>query len=687
VLGAIFTAYTKGYMSHCSKIGKPANPYKAFVYMVKTLETAVLNGIPMVTEAPLWFRILYDAVRPKEARFRNTVVRYKFSGDEFYGVTPSWNYSVSDGGHFTMLVPDADDRTVNGLCVLVSPGNYVDADGKDAFADLCSIFGDPDLKKIHPMWRIGNLNDPVWSSDASAFATCFPSFGKAADGINGELTELGNESYINRPLLSKFTAWGAPVARCSDNMTVTGGGAFYLGGRLIELPNEKAIKNKSRPIFKAIDFNEFVEVVIIWLGNLLQLQEESTMVNQDHLTPLKAPFTRQQIAILLRQAIVSAMGEAQFLGSDLTRELFLDGEVYQGSFVPLQVGAGIGPSEAALQMLLPVPIVENIRDLARRCAVSVDGKVAIDWVPVFGVYTNETLPTNYHYSFRSNNGTIVADVLQENPAEIAIDMIDGSFGANPLNLVYTGDPISWEGFVAFNGYEYTELLTRWNEYVMGFSATSVTLMAIGSEPGINALEVINMSYNYIQGAVPSVVPEEVSSPTTQRKTMTKKDSKVQLKKIGVSVAAGANMRSVLPVGGETEYRIVDSVTSNQKITTTGWETQQYWILPSYREQSVDKLTSSQSVYTTAKIEGNSQIISPVSSVEASAGVNRKDIVNLFDRHATYAALCSRQYAGSTTVLEKTLLEATQNGRGGFLADMIKGFAIPLASNLLDKLPF
>lgn len=445
------------------------------------------------------------------------------------------------------------------------------------------------------------------------------------------------------------------------NVEFFGGGGCYVGGKLNGLARTAEMRGKIRPIFKKMDFNEVFEVCALWLANVLTLAS-GNVLQEDGTTPLICPLTVQDFRILLRQAILSMNMEAQSMTQDLTF-FSLD------EFFPFIVSSGTCAKQLGNTMVLPIPLVENLRASIRRTfrAKSADGKwdgQIVDFTPVWGMWASDIpLITNYTYT----NGSGTFPVFTTLVAEMPINLIDGSFTP-------PGGPTVW---LDLNGPELLTNATLWNEFVSNLAANSTTLTPIGSEKGISALEVITLSFvqlniPQIPPPLPAPVPNSPLSktPTIIRKLSAEKPLKLGkprttlLSRFGVGPQAGTNAS---PYNNWS----TNFVCSNQRIVSSAWsECQQYWILPATRTDGAPVDNSNYSAYQSEVCEPNFFYLG---SFGNSTTTSNPDIFSTtFQRHLQYASMMSKPVAGTPNTWEDYLSGAAANGRGSFLGRLAGG---------------
>lgn len=672
VLMSVFSdAYAAGFQQHALEQGKPSMPYQAFCYLVQTLETAIQDGTPTMTTCPLWFAILYDSLRQKTVRWRTGSMTYKFR-DTNLGIVPPSKISIATGADFTFYTMVPNPLTVNGYQVLEPPVPYVPGDGLDSFTYFMNFMSQGATSRDRPMWQTVELTSIV-SKDTSAYAACYPEIGITAMSQCGFTTELFHEARITRPLFAKFCSWEDDNKRsfhpCGNS--VSGGGPFYLGGRLTEATSRRELFNPYQPIIKRIDFQEFVEVLSMYLGKTMFYGLQFPNVN----APVVCPLTYQDVKILLRQAIMGAFQHSQAIGSDLLSD-------DQYGFIPLQVSAGTYGQEDNSSMLLPILLVENIRALQRRVLKVKQTKTtpggAYDFLPVWGIYSDDTIFNNYEYD--NDNGSsrpVYKDSVVA--GELPIRITDGYVNMTPSPT----PPL--DGYVGFAGLALTAKYQLWNEYIQSLSAFSMTVVPLSTDGGINALEAVTMSSNYVATTLEPtpVIAAAVSpkgTPSVTRKNSSSKRSFGSVIDVRKSV-------TVSPVGGNvgdagsTDLSCT-RVTSNQPFLKAAWEVQGYFLFPSNRSTGQREDPNFVTAYQSSVNEPYSLPIAanPLTVEDWGSAV-------VFNKHMSIAAVMANPFESKPNMIEEQLKTFAAQGRGGFLGSVIGSFANAFLPALESLIPF
>lgn len=666
LLAVISNAYSRGFAASSYQNNDPNAPYYAFVYLVKTLESAIQGGTPMLTDAPLWFVLLYQALRPGKTTFRTGSISYKFivneGGPYPFGGDPApiipWNAGDTAWAFGSIQSSSVE---VNGFMQIIAPPGYTPELGEQSYANLIQYFAN---NGEFPMWKLVNLTEPIFRNfDASAYSAVYPEVGLCLGSTCGMVNETFSEVFINSPILAVFSAWEQNIFRSFSHTHQFGGGGCYLGGRICEFTKPLEIRNKVRPIFKMIDFNEIYEVMALWVAEVMSLA--STNTNQaEGVVPLIVPMTVQEFRILLRQAILSVFQTSQALSFD---------QVFSGidQFYPFLVSTGTCGKDLGNPMLMPIILVENIRAWIRRTLrtgqkanvpvskrAPVQGALSvIDFVPVIGMWGSDIpLVSNYTYTV----GTNEFPVFGTNAMETPINLIDGSY-------LSTSPPS--QAYLDLNGGQLSDLLTSWNSFISTLTANSCTLSSLGGEKGIAALEVLTMSYVSIK-ALPPVNPLPIASPVVARanRMSTEKPRILGAKSVRPKAVRGG--APVLGVSASPYSAWTPNfVCSNQKVVANAWtECQTYWILPGTRTTGILNDMQNNYAYQSEVCEPNSFFTGP-----SGVGDNIPNADTMYLHHLRYAAMMTNPAAGRSNTLEDFMNTMAAQGRGGFLGKLAGGF--------------
>jgi len=672
-------AMSKGFSATSQDQMNPFAPYYAFVYLVQSIEAAVNDAEPPMTEAPLWFTIWYQMMRPMKSRFRTGTIDYKFTvnptGDNGFGVVPPSSIDwLMEGTAWNFGSVAGDGTDVNGYLVLLAPPAYTPALGAEAWGLVVQFFAN---EKRYPMWKQVPLTDPIFKTpDPSAYAAAFNEIGAAFGSNAGIVTELFSEVFVNSPVFGVFSSYEQNVFRAFSHSRQYGGGGCYLGGRIQEALRVNDVRGKVRPTFKFIDFNEFYEVAALWLAGAMSLAQ--TNLIQEEVVPLICPLSVQDFRIMLRQIIMFMFEDSQSMTEDL---------YYQGvdTFFPFLVSTGTCGKDVAAPAVLPIIMTENLRALMRRTVatkpVHIKGGASypaqvIDFVPCWGMWQSDIAKID-NYSYTTATGAGPFPVFSTVPDEQVINLIDGAATIGSTPIYYPLD---------LNGAELVKSVQEWNEFLQTkLAANSCTLSPVGCEKGISALEMITISE--VMSPVPPVVPPDVvpvqltaqivgASPQLSSKSLQKKNSSVKIKHLGRArrefIRYGLDNGPIL--GSISPYSLwsTNFVCSNQKIVANCWaECQVYWIGPTTRTTGALNDLQNFSSYQSQSAEPHSFYLS------ASGGsvgiISPNGVIQTYQRHQIYAALMYGPAAGRSTTLEDFLTNAAITGRGGFLGKVVGGF--------------
>jgi len=369
-----------------------------------------------------------------------------------------------------------------------------------------------------------------YASDVSVFAVTqlVEGLGKANIGGFSQVVQL--EVPIFHPLLSTFLT--APVSPTSvqnrfyNHNTTFGGDSIFLGAMMSSILSSSKWGIKRAPRFHAVDFLEFLDVLSQWVVGVVQAynNDAETTLAVDvgfaagekrkgaTLQPPSGicPLTQQEVGLLLLNAIKNLFSSSFTSTMNLYPRLPESGSDNQ--FIPYVSSATTCPI-AMQDMVLPVPLIENLRALVMRAVPTQKNINDVQlYVPVLGQYALDTLdPDNYTVTIGLNPPTNVFSsstqmvrrstdkkgVVVSTPlVETAISYIDGNASSS---FVFINDPGRLKA-----------LTMLWNTWfaTQNLSAFSCQTGQLSNELGIAALTSISMTRHWLYESLEHVAFEK-----------------------------------------------------------------------------------------------------------------------------------------------------------------------------------
>jgi len=303
----------------------------------------------------------------------------------------------------------------------------------------------------------------------------------------------------------------------------TSGDSMWLGAAISSFLPMKHWGMKRYPRFHAVDFLQSTDIILQWMTGIIQAylndpqaiiatnsafarSGKDTSRNAPSMPPNPympvCPLTVQEVQLLLRNVLMSAFKQTQAgVQSLYPRE---PESATDNQFVPFVSCASTCPI-TALDMVLPVPFLENIRALVARHVEVGEGKDFLYFVPILGQYVlDEIDPEDYTATIPSSQVTYqvftTASVRELRTVdakgvevsvplvEAPISMVDGSSAASPTNLVFINDPQQLKTLTAI-----------WNEFLASVNVGSFSCQTsqLGTELGITALCSVSMTRHWV----------------------------------------------------------------------------------------------------------------------------------------------------------------------------------------------
>jgi hypothetical protein len=485
-LGAISLAVKKGW-----GVQNFGDIYYAYVYLYQTFVNACNGTFPTLVSAPKWLWELLAALRPKSSRFKTGSINYKWLTGSLPGVPP---FEIVLGSASAFLgVPSL--FKVNGLIELIPPpAAYTTELGERAINSLFQYFPDKGLFKRE--------SDPGENAflhgDVSVFQSVYPEWGATALGPGGIALSILGEVFDQCPMLSKFTLYQQTFWRGSQELKKNAGTASYIVGRMSDMESIKEIRCKVSPIFKFYNFDQYFLTLTYILG--LAMEQMSADNSVKEVPP--CPLTSWAAQLLLRQTLLPRFC------NEMAQDLTQTGDASEGLFPMICVNNGVSITNEALpSMLLPFVFAENCRSATRllRDIHSQYGKSTIDIVPILCRPSKASIPTLGNFTYQNAVTGVQPIYLPAPPSEVDVDLLDLSYG-NPV-----------KNYLTANGEYMGTLVCAWNDWIKKLGNQLTTLVSVGTEPGIAALNtVINTAHVrrlFLDNPAPAPMP---SNPQAKR---------------------------------------------------------------------------------------------------------------------------------------------------------------------------
>lgn len=640
----------------------PDYPYHSYIYLTQVFISYVLNTVPKAVTYPYWVVLIGQSLVKKTVNSYSGKITYKFKFDgTFDPLSISWKFPLGPNMYSRQLNFGRRTSTTvnNSFCLIEEPDQYNSDKGEEAWQALLQYLQrDGRADGMHRM--VSSTSEVITSKDASAYAVVSCSPGSGSD-VGGWYNTLIHELPIRHPLFSKF-ARPTPgtfldVRRGGRSARMFSGDSFSLSGLLIDFMTDESLAMKSVPIFKAVDFMEFLEVYLLWLRSATQTainSLEAQIATSANLTETLAkyviPLTIQEIALLLRTTMMNAFKDTQHFVQSIYPQTVSDNQ--QNVFVPFIAGVGTGARPGSTGLLLPLALKENILSLTRVWNSSGRGGKSnpLFWIPVLGkFYADRLSEQDYTITIPTSETSITLPLFKESSAKFfrpsgqklsksnSIKKLNELSAEIEINLVDGGVT---QGYVAINyPASLDPLIDLLNNHIRTkLTSYTMPVCTLGTDGGINALRSISLTRMFVfdQDRAP-----EYLDPRFVK----------------------AHLRNT---SSPYEDRTVQVVSSYDPFVASSWEqVQEYWVLPCCQINSTGS-DIGRSIYA----DRIRAITLEHHSVDYQSPGNGSIGVTLLGLHTRYADRMVRTDKSRSDDLESFFKKCENDGNGGILSGLV-----------------
>jgi len=517
--------------------------------------------------------------------------------------------------------------------------------------------------------------------DVSAFAYTPQSIERVGLGTNGTgsggwVYPVGLEVPIHRPQWCALTSSAFPPSQLQRyanlHATATGDATFLAAGQLTWF-TENRWRMQRQPKLHQIDFNEFAEVVALWVQGIQQAFFDEP--NQAATSPetIICPLTLLEMSLLLRNLLMTAFKDTQ-AGVHALYPVIPTADT-DNQFVPFVVSSATA-FLASIDFRLPMPIIENVRSLVHRLV----HRGGNDWevfIPVLGQYNGEVLnEADFNFVIPGVVPQVVpsffpsSDILKKKVtsksglvylpfAESPISLIDGSYSGG---IACINDPTTLKNLAA-----------RWEAWLSGnIMNYSTNLGILGTEKGINILTSINMTRIY--GLTPEDLGRQGYKFHDKEALAAKKQAQLDFVDVRTETA---KLNRRLGSSPYVDQQISIDISQSKFLATAYEQLQSVWILPSVRVALND-------LNQVTPVRWQSLMTEPYWAVRTNGEVGEIG----FDLHRTYASKLVRARLAKDTDWEILFKTMESEGRGGILSSLVGKFAnaiIPGAGDVVQAI--
>jgi len=629
-MGIVLKAVKRGFKWTDTTFGDC--PYYAFRYLIDIMTSALNGTIPQIQQAPHWFWDFLYAIKQKTVSYKTSQIKYSWV---------KFNSGYSDDIAFTLgTTPDeytlfwgvTGGSTVNDIPTLIAPPPYV-TQGANALNALFSFYSGQGWGKL-----IGDLGQSMLDNDTSAFAACYAEIGQSFYSPGALKTTYYSERQVDSPVLAKIASYQTGKWRGWQKAGATAGTSCYTGARISELSTQ-SWRNKTSPIFKFYNFDEFFEVLSLTLCLALENANSNVLPNVT-----ACPLTPLQVQLILRQNLIP------FFNNEFAQDMRLEGPNFV-DLLPFTVGPN-GASYGRPAMLVPTLFAENVR-CARRITHTLKGKQGVqilDSIPVLARTPEKPQLGNYVY------GQSLSPLYATGSGEVPVNLIDCSSVVGGIT-----------SYLDLNTEPITALITAWNEWIETIQTVLSPLVSLSPAPGAAAL--LTAVHTNIQRTVTPITPvveDRISQPIGGQpqnqqpaREMVKRGS---TKEFHVGLTIARKRMGAAPVPGSSYF---DSVGDMVITSAAGFNTAIYpyisiFVLPIvWSVNGLDDAT--QQAYQTFQCESIF-----IERTSANSSFSNVMTATAYERHKQMAAADVKNVTqDGNTSLVQGLLDLEKHDGGGF----------------------
>lgn len=488
-------ALQKGFMAGSDTLN---TPFLAYTYMYQVLTAFVLGQVPAVTKLPWWLLCLGRALAPKNCKFQLGTATYRFALDTFIPNNGLLLGYPPYGYNWVLNYPDGN-TPINGFPTSSAPGGGTAQEEQLAFQSLCQY-----------MSRADSINNNMVSIDEKTpYDSNVSAFSAVASQEGLGLNQCGGISFLTQlevpvfcPLFGKFVRFieGDPQNRQYNLSVMNAGDTTWLGGVMSFIESPEKWNAKRSPRFHPVDFLEFADVLAKWVSKLQQAAVNDEALLDTDPAMYTCPLSLQEMQLLLRYVLMQAFSLTQSGCQNIMPNFPANDSDVQ--FIGYSSGSTTCPLNA-LDVQLPMPLIENIRSLVYRSFNVGRKKNKNDiqaYVPVLGQYYLDqlsildytyttpsavtfpsfTVPVFSKFATEAKTGKRVETKLPEIP----ISLVDGNASGN---FLFINDPGQLKN-----------LAMLWNNWLKntGVQNFCVQLGTFGTEQGIKSLCSISMTRHW-----------------------------------------------------------------------------------------------------------------------------------------------------------------------------------------------
>jgi len=427
----------------------------------------------------------------------------------------------------------------------------------------------------------------------------------------------------------------------------------YLGYRAPLMVSHRVFRNKVKPIFKPIDFNDLFDSLSFQIGRAVELALDSNV--NTNLT-LPCPLTGADVAMILR----ASLGITPCAG--------MASDVYFQGFIPLQYHTCMATTATAVRnWSIPKFFAENLRAL-RMTGIDMKDKVKerkdyqqLLFIPVYGTY--QDVRQSWQFTYGNSLQPLYSEA-ETQPFRISDLTIINQSGA----------------YMAPVGNTLSEAITAWNNWFAQLSAVC--------RPDIISSANTNSALNAtLYTRIVTEIPQPANMLLTDKPKIPVPEKRGSQRPIRSFRSLVRVVKAVAPVNNFTQQEV--AVSCNEPIIEEVYDLMNNWVLPKYNISGYDTAdVLSQWVaamfYEPYVVAGTKDRPDGVVTLAAYPTVESKLLAG--------AVIATHQPTAPESTIMQQLMNADFKGQGGWFGQILADFAantfnIPMLSAVGSLIPF
>jgi len=424
------------------------------------------------------------------------LISYKASYEQLpFGISYATSPTVY-GYQGIFFIPSVTD--VVGWPVATPPAAYTPDKGQKAWDSVC-LFMTGKLKSLGRQNEMVSISAPSkWQKNVSPYAYTVNPTGWGFADAGGWNVMAYHEVPIYTPylsLLNKPVPASAVLSPSRGNTcsTMVAGSPLMIGAFMSSLWTRKSWDTRYAPDFAFVDFNEFADVLAIFVAKAQSAFAALPGSSRGGVDPAKirCPLSLQEMTLLLRNEAMYVFGASQPGVQALMPRLPESGN--DNEFVSYCAGSNTCSMDSA-DMYLPRAFVENLMSLQvlsneLRPDGTRDPHNPKHYIPVLGQYYADSLSsTSYNFEYEDDQGNVLTLPSFNTGPTYEVRNTKGAFVGVPEPVIDLVDGASSSEYLFINDTTKLEVLSGlWNEWIDLLKSVVCELTTVTANSGLRVL--------------------------------------------------------------------------------------------------------------------------------------------------------------------------------------------------------